>query len=414
MKPPPNHARICDPAVSKLFPGIDHPSLEALKGVWGDVVDRIISEMMALHRASQIALHFNLREEMALELAQLQLWVAERVVERRTMCRDLSSINPDQEREECFGAEGTKLIRGTARVMYDHIWSIRLKERWAPKTAKAMERDENPKQTKLVVKPVDKNHFIARWFIRKYWAIDDRIWRWRRKNGEWSLNDLGIGQWGYRKNLYSDRLEAYFALLEGDARRPIEMLLGTLPLNEPQRQSLVGFLVIHCLRNPYFMQALEQAVTPVIAELGYADDAEMPRKAYESIYRNNEFYHRIAATMTSSPWAIVRSEHPIFVLPDTFAARTSRLEGMRLIAPLTPSSCFVTLPGREREKRIVPYSVRANEELARRISSALSQAAVKEFLSHPDFEPSVGGAEPLHGLLDDISATIDDLPAIHC
>ena len=241
-----------------------------------------------------------------------------------------------------------------------------------------------------MVKPVDKNHFISRWFIRDYWATDGRILRWRRANGGWTSKTLGFGQWGYRHKLYSDLREAYFGLLEGDAQRPIKMLLATHPLNEPQRQSLVGFIVIHFLRNPYFMQALEQAVTPVIAELGHADDTEMPRKAYESLYRNNEFYHRIATTMTWSPWAIVRSEQPVFVLPDTFAVRTSRLEGMRLIAPLTPSACFVTLPGREREKRIVPYSVRADEDLGRRISMALAQAAVKELLSHPDFEPSVG------------------------
>ena len=408
MKLTPRDGRICDPAVSKLFPDIDHPSIEPLKAIWSEVVDRIMDEMMALHRASQVVLHINLREEMALELAQLELWVAERVVERRTTGRDLSSINPDEERSACFGPEGTELIRGTARLVYDRIWSIRSEERWKPKTEKAMEREKNPKQTNLAVKPVERNHFIARWFIRKYWAIDERIWRWRRRNGEWTSDSLGPGQWGYRHNLYSDRLEAYFGLLEGDARRPIEMLLATHPLNEPQRQSLVGFLVIHFLRNPYFIQALEQALTPVIAKLGHAEDTEMPRKAYESLYRNDEFYHRIANTMRMSPWAIVRSDQPVFVLPDTFAARTSRLEDMRLIAPLTPYACFVTLPGREREKRIVPYSMRADDDLGRRISETLVQASFKEFLSHPDFEPSVGGANPLNDLLKDIAEAIDD------
>ena len=106
----------------------------------------------------------------------------------------------------------------------------------------------------------------------------------------------------------------------------------------------------------------------MIAELGQSDDPEMPRKAYESLYSNNEFYHRIAAPVMWSPWAIVRSERPVFVLPDTFCTRASAMDGMRLIAPLTPTACFVTLPGFERQKRIVPYNMRADEDLGRRIS----------------------------------------------
>ena len=408
MTLPSKKSWVCDTAISNLFPGIEHPAVEDLKAVWGEVVDEIINEMMALHEASQVVLHVNVREEMALELAQLQLWVADRVVERRVGGRDLLSIDPDLEREECFGLEGAKLNRGTARLVYERIWSRRLEERWKPKSAKAMEREASPKRTRLAVKPVDKNHFISRWFIRDYWATNDRIFRWRRRDGGWTSNSLGSGQWGYRHNLYSDQLEAYFGLLEGDAHRPVEMLLATHPLNEPQRQSLVGFLVIHLLRNPYLMQALKRALTPVIDELGRADNTERPRRAYESLYRNNELYHQVATPILWSPWAIVRSEQPVFVLPDTFAARTSPPGGMRLIAPLTPTACFVTLPGREWEKRIVPQSVRADADLARRISRALVEAAVDEFLSHLEFEPCGDEAEPLSDVLEEIAGAIDD------
>ena len=161
-----------------------------------------------------------------------------------------------------------------------------------------------------------KNHFIPRWFIRDHWATDGKVLRWRRTSEGWTSTKRGFGEWGYRRELYSDQLEAYFSLLEGDAKRPIEMLLETLPLNSPQREALVGFLVIQFLRNPDTIAELQQAVAPVIAELGRGDDPAMPRKAYESLYRNNEFYHRIAAPVMWSPWAIVRSERPVFVLPD--------------------------------------------------------------------------------------------------
>jgi len=80
---------------------------------------------------------------------------------------------------------------------------------------------------------------------------------------------------------------------------------------------------------------------------------------------------------------------------------------MRLIAPLTPTVCFVTLPGVERPKGIVPRNVRADEELGYRISLALTQAVAHEFLSHPDFSPLEGDAESPNDLLTDIAGVVD-------
>ena len=397
----------CDTVIRKRFPEVEHRSIKALTAVWDDVVDRIISEMMTLAEADHVELHINIREDMVMELVSLQFWLAEHVVEKRVAGRDLSSIDPEQEKEECLGSEGAGAIGGTARMVHEHIWSKHMQERWKPKSAKAFEREANPKLTKLAIKPVNKNHFIPRWFIRDHWATDSKILRWRRTSGGWTSSQRGLGEWGYRHRMYSDRFEAYFGLVEGDAKRPIEMLLETRPLNIPQREALVGFLVIQFLRNPYTIAAIQRGLAPVIAELGHGDDPEMPRKAYESLYRNNEFYHRIAAPVMWSPSAIVRAERPVFVLPDTFAMRASVRDGMRLIAPLTPTVCFVTLPGVERPKGIVPRNVRADEELGYRISLALTQAVAHEFLSHPDFSPLEGDAESPNDLLTDIAGVVD-------
>ena len=394
-------------AVRKLFPEVEHQSIDALTAIWDEVVDRIIGEMMTLHQANNIELHIDIREDIVMELVQLQLWLAEQVVEKRIAGRDLSTIDPEQEKEECLGLDGADTISATARIIHERIWSRRLEERWKPKSAKAIEREANPPRAKLAVKSVGKNHFIPRWFIRDHWATDGRVLRWRRTSEGWRSKTRGFSQWGYRRELYSNQLEAYFSLLEGDAKRPIEMLLETRPLNSPQREALVGFLVIQFLRNPYFVAELQRAIAPVIAELGHGDDPEMPRKAYESLYSNNEFYHQIAAPLMWSPWAIVHSERPVFVLPDTFATRAIAHDGVRLIAPLTPTTCFVTLPGREQQKRIVPRDVRADEDLSRRISVALIQAAVKEFLSDTNFSLLEGEAESPNDLLKGIAEVVD-------
>ena len=413
MNRSPRKGWLSGPAVRKLFPEVEHQVIDALAAIWDEVVERIIDEMMTLHEASDAKLHINIREEMVTELAQLQFWLAARVVEKRVAGRDLSSIDPIQEKEECLGLDGADTIGATARLVHEHIWSRRLEERWKPKSAKAIEREANPPQAKkLAVQPVGKNHFIPRWFIRDHWATDGKVLRWRRTSEGWASRKIGFGQWGYRRELYSNQLEAYFSLLEGDAKRPIEMLLETLPLNAPQREALVGFLVIHLLRNPYFIGTLQRASAPVIAELGHGDDSEMLRKAYESLYRSNDFYDRIARPVMWSPWAIVRSERLVFVLPDTFAARATTQDDMRLIAPLTPTTCFVTLPGSEREKEIVPRNVRADEDLSRQISLALIRAAVTEFLSDTNFSVPEGEAESPNELLKDIAgvvyATVED------
>ena len=362
--------------------------------------------MLALSLEDAAPLHINLREDMALELAQLLLWLSERIIERRTDGYEFSDIDPVEERKACLGPEGVKTITGTAHLAYEQIWKRKMDERWKPKSAKVIEREESPRSATLAIKPVGKNHFIPRWFIRDLWAVDGKVLRWRRTEAGWTSARCGFGEWGYRHNLYSDRLEAYFALLEGDAKRPIEMLLDAQPLNCPQRESFVGFLVVQLLRNPLFIEAVRQGIAPVIAREGYADDPNMATRAFEAMFRNNDLYDQVARPVMWSRWAIVKSATPLFVLPDTFGTRGDAGDGLRMIVPLTPRACFVTLPDREQEKRVVPHHLSANESLVRQISSALIQAARNEFLSHQDFMLDSTPAPEFSALLDDIARAI--------
>ena len=183
-------------AVRKLFPEVEHDSIGALTAVWDEIVDRIIGEMLTLSEANDVELHTNVREDMAMELARLQLWLAERVVEKRATGRELSSIDPQQESEECLGSKGAETILGTARMVHECIWSKRLEERWKPKSAKAIEREANPKPIKLAVKPVGNNHFIPRWFIRDHWATDGKVLRWRRTPDGWKVSQARIWRVG--------------------------------------------------------------------------------------------------------------------------------------------------------------------------------------------------------------------------
>lgn len=402
----PRQVPMCRSEIVKRFPNADEKDVIALGTIWDEVAHHIINEMLALSLEDAAPLHINIREDMVLELAQILLWLSERIIERRTDGCELSDIDPVEERKACLGPEGAETITGTAHLAYEHIWKRRMDERWKPKSAKATEREENPRSATLAIKPVGKNHFIPRWFIRDLWAVDGKVLRWRRTEAGWTSARRGFGEWGYRHNLYSDWLEAYFALLEGDAKRPIEMLLDARPLNCPQRESFVGFLVVQMFRNPFFIEAVQQGTAPVIAREGYAGDPNMATRAFESMFRNNNLYDQVARPVMWSRWAIVKSATPLFVLPDTFGTRGDAGDGLRMIVPLTPKACFVTLPDREQEKCVIPYYLSADESLVRQISSALIQAAGNEFLSHQDFVPDSAPAPELVALLDDIARAI--------
>ena len=402
----PHSVPFCCSEIVKRFPNVNDARVYALGTIWDEVVHHIINEMMSLSLEDWDSPHIDIREDMALELAKLLLWLSERVVERRTSGQGISDIDSTKEREECLGLEGKKVINNTAQRVYQHIWKRKMEERWKPKSAKAIEREKSPRTATLSIKPVNRNHFIPRWFIRDLWTDEGEVLRWRRTEAGWTSVRRGFGKWGYRHNLYSDRLEAYFALIEGDAKQPIEMLLDTRPLNGPQRESFVGFLIIQMLRNPFLIEAVQQGIAPVIALEGYSGDPTMAARAFEALFSNNEFYDQIARPVMWSRWAIVRSTIPLFVLPDRFGVCGDMGDGLRMIVPLTPNACFVTLSDRENEKRVVPHYLPTNESLARRISAALIQAAGNEFVSHQGFVPDETPATTFSGLIEEISKTI--------
>jgi hypothetical protein len=396
----------CLSAVLKHAPLYADQVALPLAHIWDEVVHRITLELMELATSTGIELHINMRGEIVFELVRLQIWLSERVVERRINNRLLNTINPDVEREACLGPKGVDIISGTARMAYDHLWKKFTDERWKPKSAKALEREKNPRKTKLAVKPVNKNHFIPRSFLKANWATDDELLRWKRTDNGLTSSQRNFGKWGHRKGLYSDELEAYFSLLEGDATQPIQMLLDMRPLNDPQRSAFVGFLIIQMLRNPHFIEASKIGLAPVIAESGYSHDPTMARRAYETLFQNNELYDRFARPIMWSRWAIVTSKQPFFVLPDRFSVHRDLGDGLRMIVPLTPEACFVTLLDREEEKDIIPRYLPADQQLARRISATLIEGASSEFVSHLDFAPDQTKAVELEYLLNDIADAI--------
>ena len=387
---------IAEDLLRRRAPDLTEDRVKALGAIWDEVVKRIIQAMLARDDDHKPPLHINVRAEMTYLLADMSLFFTEKVVEKRIGDRDPDDIDPEAERTACFDADGLREIEETAELAHRVVWRKRLDERWAPKSRKALDREASPPPSKpIAVKPVTDKHFISKWFIRDHWAQGQTATRWRKAGAAWTRASIPFGRWAYRQGLWSDRLEAYFALIEGEAKRPVQMLMRTIPLNPPQTQAFVAYLVIHFVRNPRLIRAMWGAAAGDLedpASVGLSVE-DMVQYVFDELFTDHELYSTFGGPLISSPWAIVRSPEPVFVLPDTFCAYGHVGEAFRVIAPLSPHMCFVTLPGTEEIKPAAPAQLKVDLDLARRISALLVHTAEAEYLSHPQFE-AVAQAPP--------------------
>lgn len=377
----------------KRYPEADTQKVTALSDLWDEVLHRIIEKMIEISTPEMKELHINLREEMALELAMLQTSLGEKIINERIGTQFLNNINVEDEREACFGESGIDRINNTSKILADHIWLKKYNERWKPKSLAAIRKEKFPKKVKLAVEPKENNHFIPKSFIKRYWSENGKIRRYKiDPQGGFIFNKISFGQWGFLKNLYSDRLEAYFSLIEGDAVQPLSMLLNVEPLNRPQKEALIGFIVIQRLRNPLFIQTLRNKMVPVVEDYAGKDkstDSEYMRKVYETLYENNEFYDRIARPIIKNQWIVVRSEQEAFILPDTCNIFRNYDNGQYVIAPITPNDCLVVFPYEKKEERIIPFYIKATDKMVQDISAFTLLNVYSEFLAGSEFIGSI-------------------------
>lgn len=137
------------------------------------------------------------------------------------------------------------------------------------------------------------------------------------------------------------------------------------------------------------MENLKAHVAPIVASEvggGRENDDQYMRSVYESLYSHNEFYDKLARPILLNRWAIVRSEDPVFVLPDVCNIFGSYDKNQYVMMPLTPTDCLVVLPYSDMDIRIIPHYIKSSSSLAIDISSFLVAGAKREFLSASSFE----------------------------
>lgn len=350
-------------------PAASREAVDSIAHIWEDVVDSVLESMLVYAAHKMPDPHIDLREEVILELAKLRTFLCERVVVDRMAGRTIKDIDPGTERDQCFDRAGKAKIAATARNCAEHVWLRVSRERWEPKTIAALKKEKTGKKERIVTPPqVTENHFIPKYLIKRYWTDGQSIYKCiKTPTGLKEKIRTPSGSWGFKQNLYSDKLEAYFGLLEGDAAKPIEMILNVEPLNRPQREALVGFIVIQRLRNPHFIQSLTSSLGATLGpEVKFEDKAYM-RAVYETLYSQNDFYDKLARPILHSRWVIARSTSPDFVLPDVCNLFGEHAGKRFVLMPLTPRDCLIVLPIKLTQLRIVPHYILVSEAMSRDI-----------------------------------------------
>lgn len=367
----------------RRFPNIKESQAEGLANIWGRVVALIFDEVERISSPEMTELHIDLKEEMILEHAQLRFFIIDKVINLQTEHSHPNEINLHKEEQLCFNANGHDKISNTGKMIAENVWLRKYHERWKLKTRSALAKEKNPKTTKLAIKEVNDNHFIPKSFIRKYWSEKGKIRRSTIDGVEITSNNIPFSQWGFVKNLYSDKLEAYFGLIEGDASIPLQKLLDFEPLNGPQKKAVIGFIVIQRFRNPKFIDDYNKRLKPIVIEhygKDKADEASHQREMYESLYSNNEAYNKVAQPLNQNQWVLIRSPNNKILLPDICNILSSASSGVFFVVPLTFKDCLFVLPNKADE---YPFSrqITATEELEEILRNFILYYCGAEFLS---------------------------------
>jgi hypothetical protein len=111
-----------------------------------------------------------------------------------------------------------------------------------------------------------------------------------------------------------------------------------------------------------------------------SNDQKYMQSVYETLYKDNNFYDRVARPVFENRWVIVRSKRPCYVLPD-ISNVFGVYEGLQyVIMPLTPNDCLIVMPIKETIQRIIPYYISPKDDIIDNLSKVLISLAHKQFI----------------------------------
>lgn len=332
------------------------------------------------------------RPEAIFELANLILWLEDRIIDKKIECTPIERIDSDQERAALATSWNRKRIENTARLCADKIWKPFL-DRWHRRFPLIR---ESPGQSSSLLRPREapgvKSQHYSPSFSNEFWAVGPQklIRIYSRTVGEDIISrDRGYTTWGREAFLYSQGLERIFQLIETDAKTPYTKLLDIIPMNEKERRFWIAFLIAQMLRTPTFMLRILPSLKKLIEEsaIVFPVDTGSLRKAYETLFSNNDIYAEFFRLITARTWELwsapqralfIRGDDPVFV-GGSVEHRT-----WHLIYPMTPDKCFVVGPELVADATaVIPNTRHVDESQVQMVNERVAKAARKSVISRP-------------------------------
>lgn len=331
--------------LQKLKPELGSKLQLELSSILDKVISLILEKMFIFEKAKykNEQIHYLLKEDMQFELAKLISFISGIVVKDGIKNINFLDFNIEEENEKYFNDAGLIKINNTASELFINIWDKQYLI-WVHKTKNLLQKEQN-KEVQKTRNPsvVNINHFITKSFIKDYWSNNELKVNLVTKKS-FKNKYCSYGKFGHQSNIYSDRLEDFFSLLEGDAKQPLKKLINLVPINRLEKEAIVAFIMIHYLRNPYhFKLKFEELFCELPNVKEYTKTNNSYLYIYETIFKNNELYGILTKNILRNKWVLLNSEEKLFILPDTALYYNQKNDGQIIVFPISPKKCLIIL-----------------------------------------------------------------------
>jgi hypothetical protein len=382
----------------KMFRAIAQERLNALAEIWSFERDQIIERMMEICRNDNGPVMASAaRPEAILHLANLMVWLEERIIAKNLESRSIDEIDLEVEQNRIELPTSRDRIENTARICAERIWQPFL-DGWHRRFPLLITPgEEGGRLLRQGHAPGVKTQHYSPSFSNKFWATGPeklvRIYS-RSVDGSIVSKDRGYRAWAREAFLYSHNLEQTFQLIESDAQRPYNKLINVVPLIEKERRCWIAFLLAQILRTPSFMLRILPALREWIKgeEIMFPVDPGSLRQAHETLFSNNALYADFFRHITAGRWELwtassgarfIRGDNPVVV----YGARGHRT--LPMLYPMTPAKCFVVTSERLTDPTpVVPEARQLAESDVHLVNQRIANAARRTVIAQPAHDDS--------------------------
>ena len=337
--------------IKARWPQIDETSAQTLCELWDHELDHIIAKMFEIAKeVVPFSLHIDSRPELTFTLAKLSLFLSEKIVEVRSKDHG-STIDVAKEAEALSTSIAEDRRQGTAKNCAEAVWIKTIKRL---RVKHPLIISVTPKSKIItpmtIVGHVGDNHFSPK-FANREWANTTgkvRVYS-RGINGRVIAIDKDFSRWGFERNLYSNQLERYLSVVDGDGARSAKKILTMIPMSAAEKHGWIVFLAVQFIRTPRMLDVMSRRIKVMLPSLapGYPDTPAGIKAVFETLFKSEKLYAHFHQLISPRSWNVLkaptgssflRSDNPVTIAGDAASSTWN------LLYPMTPRSVFVVGP----------------------------------------------------------------------